>query len=357
MNDAPPSLDAWRALTPVEAAARWIAQEDRDEALFAAWLAETEDNKAAWHKAQSVWGVFDNAEDDAMIAAMGRAARSAAPETLSEPLPQPANDRLWPKLLATAAAVLVVTTSVGLGLQGHWYGGDRSTVITPAEGGQSLTRFGAPDYVTVKGQMSSISLPDGTRVTLAPESALDLAYADGERRLRLLSGRGYFDVVHDAAQPFTVEAAGRVVTALGTHFDVQMKPDGMRVVLAQGSVAITAARGGLVKQPMVQLRPGQAFVASGAKPGTVRTTDLDHDLAWREGFAVFDNRPLGEVIKTLNRSTRAQIFIRDPKVAAMRVTGQFRTGDIARFGRALGSVLPVSILARGPDRYEIVHRR
>jgi transmembrane sensor len=357
MNDVPSSLEAGRALTPVEAAARWMAQEDRNEALLGAWLDEAEDNRAAWRKAQSVWGVFDDAKDDAMIAAMTRAARSAASETRFEALPKPANDRLWPKLLATAAAAMVVITFAGLGLRGHWSGSEGPTINASTEGGQSFARFGTPDYVTAKGQMSSISLPDGTRVTLAPESALDLGYANGERRLRLLSGRGYFDVAHDAVHPFTVEAADRVVTALGTHFDIQMKPGGMRVVLAQGSVAITAAPGGLANQPMVQLRPGEAFVASGAKPGKVRTTDLEHDLAWRQGFAVFENRPLAEVIETLNRSTRAQIFIRDPKVAALRVTGQFRTGDIERFGRALALVLPVRISARDSDRYEIVHRR
>ncbi len=357
MTDNILSLAALRALTPAQAAARWIAIEDRDETLFAIWLAESDDNRIAWRKAQRVWGVFDDAADNAMIAAMGRAARQAGPDTQSDGLPEPANDRTWRLQLAAAVAVLIVATSVVFGLQNNWLGGEASMVIASSNRGNPLSHFGKPDYLTGNGQMSMIDLPDGTRVTLAPDTALDLAYADGHRDLRLVHGRAYFDVAHDEAHPFAVEAAGRVVTALGTRFDVDMMPGIIRVVLAQGSVSISRAPNAKAMQPPVRLSPGQAFVAVGNRPGTVSATNVDRDLVWREGFLSFDNRPLSEVIEKLNRSTRAQIFIRDPKVAAMRVTAQFRTGNVEKFGRALALALPVRVVARGPDRYEVVRRR
>lgn len=351
------SLAALRTLTPSEAAARWIATEDRDPSLFAQWLADSADNREAWRKAQMVWGIFDEAEGDAMIAAMARAARQAGPDAPSDAIPEPANDRTWRLHLAAAAAVLVVAISLVFALQSRWQVGRAPSVIAATDRGDPLARFGKPDYTTGAGQMSMIELSDGTRVTLAPDSALDLAYGDGRRDLRLLQGRAYFDVAHDTARPFTVEAANRRVTALGTRFEVDMMPGGLRVVLAQGSVSVSRAPGGKIDQPVMQLRPGQAFVAVGNTPGTVSTTNVERDLSWHEGFLSFDDRPLPEVIERLNRSTRAQIFIRDPKVAAMRVTAQFRTGNVERFGRALALALPVRVVARGADRYEIVRSR
>lgn len=357
MSDAPLSLDALRTLTSVQAATRWIACETPDAALFAQWLAESDDNRAAWRKAQLVWGVFDHAADDAMIAAMARAARHVGPEPLPEPAPAPANDRGWPRLVAAAAAVGVIATTLTFGMQEHWFGGGPPAKIASADRHYPLARFGVPDYVTGKGQTTIVDLPDGTRVTLAPDSALDLAYAGGRRDLRLVRGRGYFDVAHDAAHPFAVEVAGRLVTALGTRFDIDMAPGIVRVVLEEGSVSVGPAPGSRMTQPVVRLHPGEAFVAAGDKQGAVSATAVDRDLAWRQTFVAFDNRPLSEVIAVLNRSTRAQIVIRDPGVAAMRVTAQFRTGDIERFGRALSLALPVRIVARATDRYEIVRKR
>jgi len=362
MGDERLSLAALRAMTPNQAAACWMAREDRDQSLFEQWLGDSADNQAAWRKARMVWDLFDDAGEDPMIAAMARAARQSgadddamlAPERVD--LPEPANDRTWTKLLVAAVAVFMIAATVLFAVQGNWFGvGGPSARIAAADQADSLARFGRPDYVTGKGQKSIVDLPDGTRVTLGPESALDLAFADGRRDLRLSRGRAFFDVAHDRAHPFAVEAGGRIVTALGTRFDVMVGPGLLRVVLAQGSVSIASAKP-TAKQPIL-LRPGQAFLAAGDKPGTVSDVDLAPDLSWHEGFAAFDNRPLSEVVETLNRSTRAQIVIRDPKVAAMRVTGQFRTGDIERFGRALRMVLPVRIVARGPDRYEIVSKR
>lgn len=357
MSDDLLSLATLRTMTPTQAAARWMATEDRDEALFEQWHDENAENRAAWQNALTVWGVFDNAGEDSAIAAMLLAARNAGPDTSAGQtvVPEPANDRLWIKLLVAATAVFIVAATALFGVQGRWPGAGRTAIMTASsDKSDALARFGKADYVTGTGQTSIIDLPDGSRVTLAANTMLDVAFTNDRRDVRLMKGHGYFDIAHDPNHPFAVEAAGRVVTALGTRFDVDMTPGTVRVVLAQGSVSIAAISGGKVTQAPLLLHPGQAFAAIGDKAGTVTATNLTRDLSWREGFAAFDNRPLPEVIKALNRSTRAQMFILNPKVAAMRVTGQFRTGDIERFGRALRLVLPVRIVARGPDRYEIV---
>jgi transmembrane sensor len=66
---------------------------------------------------------------------------------------------------------------------------------------------------------------------------------------------------------------------------------------------------------------------------------------------------LSDAIEVLNRYTRAQIVIKDPKVAALRITGVFKTGDIPRFGRSVSQVLPVKMIARDADTYELVSTR
>lgn len=356
MSDMLPSPAELRAMSSSQAAACWAACEDRDEAHFARWLCESDDNRAAWRKAERVWALFDDADDDAMIAAMARAARQAGPDADPAHAPDlvPANDRAWGRSLAAAVAIFVVVSGIMFGLQGRFGVDDGATRIASAKQGDPLTRFGTADYVTGSRQESVVDLSDGTRITLAADSALDVAYRNIRRDVRLLKGHAFFEVAHDAARPFEVEAAGRTVTAIGTRFHVILTKDEIQVALAQGSVSIRPTTG--AGRP-VRLRPGETFTAYGDKPGTVRGTSPDPDRSGLEGFAAFDDQPLSVVVERLNRTTRAQIVIRDPKVAAMRVTGQFRTGDVARFDRALELVLPVRIVARQAERYEIVARR
>ena len=335
------------ALTPAQAAARWLARDDLDQSpqreRFAAWLDESQDNRDAWALAHRMWNVLDDADDSDLIAAMARAARQAGPGAFARPI--------WPRLIAASIALAVVSAAL---LTGVRYG-----VFEPSKPAQvalakpSLTAVGAADYVTGAGQKSVIDLPDGTRVTLDADSAVDVAFAEGRRDVRLLSGRAFFDVAHDRARPFAVQAAERVVTALGTRFEVRLTPGALRVVLAEGSVSVSSAPNGAAT-PTVRLAPGQAFFAQAGVAGEVSRADVDEALAWTRGVVEFRDQPLSEAAGLMNRYTRAQIVIKDPKVAALRITGVFKTGDIRRFGRSVSEVLPVRMIARDADTYELV---
>lgn len=337
---------------PAQEAARWLACDDLDQSphreQFAAWLDASEANRLAWVKAHEMWDVFDDAEDNDLIAAMARAARQARPEPVAR--------SYWPQLIAASVAVLAVSATLLVGAQQSWFKPEGRPIEVAQNQAPSLTAAGRADYVTGRGQKSIVDLPDGTRVTLDADSAIDVAFTGGRRDVRLLDGRAFFDVAHDRAHPFAVQAGGRVVTALGTQFDVRLTPGAIRVVLAEGSVSVASAAGAPPSQT-VKLAPGQGFAAQTGKAGSVSAADLDEAQAWRQGVVEFHDQPLSEVIGVMNRYTRAQIVIKDPKVAALRVTGVFKTGDAPRFGRSVSQVLSVKMIARDDDTFELISRR
>ncbi|PXA91800.1 hypothetical protein DMC25_05615 [Caulobacter sp. D4A] len=339
-------------MTPAQAAARWLARDDLDQSpqreQFAAWLEESQDNRDAWIQAHRLWDVFEDAEDSDLIAAMARAARRARPEPAAKPF--------WPRAIAASIAALAVSATLLTGVHQGWFGGSGAPAKVAVEAGPSLTAVGRADYVTGKGQKSIVDLPDGTRVTLDVDSGIDVAFSGGRREVRLLSGRAFFDVAHDRAHPFAVRAGGRVVTALGTQFDVRLAPGALRVVLAEGAVSVAPVQV-RASEPPVRLAPGQAFTARDGAQGRVAPVDLDEALGWKQGVLEFHDQPLSEAVGLLNRYTRARIVIRDPKVAALRITGVFRTGDARRFGRSVSQVLPVRMVARDADTYELVSTR
>lgn len=87
---------------------------------------------------------------------------------------------------------------------------------------------------------SRLTLPDGSQVRLMAGSTLSCEDGFGEtNRNVVLSGEGYFDVVHDASLPFVVKTGEVRVQVLGTVFNVKTNADdAVETMLASGSVQI-----------------------------------------------------------------------------------------------------------------------
>jgi transmembrane sensor len=174
-------------------------------------------------------------------------------------------------------------------------------------------------------------------------------FSPQRRSLRLVSGRAFFDVRHEAARPFIVNAMNVETVDIGTRFEVGLKGTDVRVILLDGRVAVTphgAAR--------TVLSPGEQLVArDGAAPVVSRTAG-DEALSWQTGFAAFDNDTLSEAAALLNRYPGDEILVRDPRVAAMRISGNFKIGDAERFGRTLEQIYPVRVIRRSEHQIEIV---
>jgi transmembrane sensor len=249
-----------------------------------------------------------------------------------------------PQLAAAAAIVLLLLASAWL------------FVPNPLQDvGPGHPGIAAPKvvYASAKGEVKVVILPDGSRVTLDSDSSIELRFTEASRALRLLRGRAFFAVSSNPRRPFSVAAGDRVVAALGTRFDVRLRPGELTVTLLEGSVKISAP--GLDGSTI--LKPGQQFEERGGI-ALVRSRDvpIDEVIGWQQGYVTFDNETLAAAVAEINRYSTQQIVVRDPAVAALRVTGRFRGGDAERFGRTVGEVHPVEVVRLGPDRLELVPR-
>ena len=100
-------------------------------------------------------------------------------------------------------------------------------------------------YATAAGEREAVTLVDGTRVTLAPTSRLQLPADYGQAgREMTLEGEALFEVMHNAAHPFRVRS-GRVVTEdIGTRFAVRAWDNGaaVQVAVVEGRVGVRPVR-------------------------------------------------------------------------------------------------------------------
>jgi transmembrane sensor len=318
------------AMAPEEAAALWLVRFDGgasagDRDLFERWLNADAAHARAWSAAQAGWNLLD-LENEAAFADLLEEARAAG-------LP-PTRHRSWTRYAGVAAALAV--GALAWELPGVWR--DHIAPLPAAEAAASGFR-----YATAVGQTRSVRLADGSIVTLDTASRIEGRFTARGRDLRLVAGQAYFDVAHDPVHPFRVAFQDQVVTALGTRFDVRIDPASAEVTLLQGHVVVQAAA---PSDTRVDLSPGQAVVVD-AQDYHVRAVDPERSAAWRTGSVHFENVPLPQALAEMSRYSDHPFLVRDPVVAALRISGVFQTGapltflkDIAQLYRLKLEHLP-----------------
>lgn len=210
----------------------------------------------------------------------------------------------------------------------------------------SLLGHGSPPqalarYENVESHQKTVTMQDGSIVHLDAGSLFTAQLLGDSRRISLLKGRAYFEVAHDAARPFSVDAAGTRTLALGTKFEVDVQSEGVLVTLAEGSVAVTPTRS--EGQWRRTLAPGQQFVLDATTPtGRLRQVDPASVTAWSRGRLVFDGEPLSSVLAQVNRYSAIKVVLGDERLASIPIGGTFAAGaDAGAFVQALSAILPL----------------
>lgn len=209
---------------------------------------------------------------------------------------------------------------------------------------------GAPDGTLVAaaeatmtrvGEIRTLKLADGSTVTLDTDSAIEVRLSGDVRLVRLVRGRARFDVAHDAARPFRVEAGGRTVTALGTVFDVGFEPGGVRVSLLRGSVDVRGLAPAGSVAAVTRLAPGECFTDLSRRPQVAKAPPGMQQ--WVSGMLDFDGVPLGDVLEQTNRYSPRKIRLGDPSLASRRVTGGFRPLPVDELAAALAAAFSLRV--------------
>ena len=175
------------------------------------------------------------------------------------------------------------------------------------------------DHVTATAEVKSITLADGSTVRLAPQSAIDIAYADGTRDVRLLEGTAFFEVKRDPNRPFKVEANAVETTVLGTAFEVRTESEDTRVAVRQGTVRVARSDGThpemLKAGDWVSVAPTGA-VARGRQP-------TKQVAAWMQGHLVVKDRSVADVVDALRPYYRGVVIVRGETLGKQPVTGLY----------------------------------
>ncbi len=236
------------------------------------------------------------------------------------------------RTIATTGAVVLVAM---VGAAGWW----RSQISAPKEIAQH--------FETRRGEMRDVRLEDGSTLRLNGATRLDVVIATDHRDVRLADGEAYFDVVHDAARPFTVHAGTVTTRVLGTAFDIDMTHSQVGLSVYRGAVRFSPAtldRGVVVEGGWrTRYRNGTTEA-----PSPFDTSQLD----WRQGWLDTSGLKLGDLVETLNRQGHLSVSSPPASLAEMSVSGRFRLDDPQQLLTAIGSAYGFTVVRHG-DRLDL----
>jgi transmembrane sensor len=199
----------------------------------------------------------------------------------------------------------------------------------------ALRLMGTVDhYRTALGETRTVRLADGSLAHLNTNSSIEVALRDDIRAIKLLKGEARFDVAHDAKRPFVVDADGTLVRAVGTMFNVRLRPDVTELTVIEGIVA--------VRNGDSAVRRIESGRSAAVRSGSIAVTYLEparikQRIAWQDGMVEFDGDTLAQAVEEFNRYRATPLVIGDPAIASMRVGGAFRLDRSQDFVHALES--------------------
>ncbi|MGZ8171632.1 MULTISPECIES: FecR family protein [Methylobacter] len=194
------------------------------------------------------------------------------------------------------------------------------------------------DFYTGVGDQQTVQLSDGSSVTLNTDSAIAVAFDSDERRVNLLKGEAYFDVQTNKQRPFVVNSGETETQVLGTRFIVRDGSSEDKVTVIKGLVKVS----NLQQEQSVFLHPDEQV--TNTKSGlTAISKTTNKDTAWLQGRLSFQDAPMAEVVKELDRYLPGMILLNDNSLKDYRINARFDITHPAQALDALEQTLPIKI--------------
>lgn len=311
----------------LEQACEWIARIDRElqteeQQALQQWLAASALNQQTLFEVAKLWDKMD------ALSRLSDLFPAVEPKISQQRRPV-----MGLAMAASAAAVML--------LGALFYRGDLN--LQSADPASAVVAMEAT-YQTRVGENNTIELPDKSKLVLNTNSFVVVRYSAGARVIELQRGEINIDVAHDTARPLSVIAGGKIIQAVGTAFNVDLRQDHVELIVTDGKVLVGSNAGVDTPTPeaLAKLLPHTSLAISkgervdldprGQAPEQVQKIDaveMAASLSWRSGNLIFRGENLQDALAEISRYTDIQFELADDaKLKQIHVAGMFKTGDV-----------------------------
>ena len=196
------------------------------------------------------------------------------------------------------------------------------------------------DLHTAPAEWHSQTLADGSHITLAGNSVVDVQFTASERRILLRQGQILIDVAHDPQRPLLVRTDDGSFRALGTRFVVKRMAGRSELTMLESRVEARSAVSG---DQLVAGRGERAWVAADGVGPLPAVDPMRIEQAWRRHQLVADGVPLDQVLDALAAQRRGVLRFDRQAMQGLKVSAVLPLDDSERALRLLAEALPIRI--------------
>lgn len=214
------------------------------------------------------------------------------------------------------------------------------------------------EIYVVKGAKSKVTLPDGTTVWLNSDSRIKfpLKFSKNSRNV-FISGEAFFDVVPNKNWPMIISSTNNIlVEVLGTKFNLRSyKNDNeFQVTLYSGVINILSSDiGDSSVNKICNVNPNESFLKE-INGNDIRTykkkisvDGMNKIIAWKDGRLFFEETPMKDVIKDLERWHGIEFSIEDSSVLNYTITAKFDNESAVQIMEMLKLCAPIDYKVKG----------
>ena len=244
--------------------------------------------------------------------------------------------KIWYQIAAAVAGILIVFGAVK----------------------HSSLLFSRSNLETAYSEVKTLELPDGSLVTLSPNSKISYNYnrdTQGEREL-WLNGEAFFSVKHlENHQKFIVHANDIEVEVLGTEFNVNDRGGEVKVVLENGLVNLRIPK--QEETIEILMKPGELVHYWPVTRKTVQKalSDTRKYTAWKDRILVFKGTPVSEIAQVIKDYHGLNVIIKDPGISERAFTAEVPVEDPGFLLTLLAESLELKIT--GDDKTIIIENK
>lgn len=295
------------------------------------WVHRSSDNKNYFAHAKAIWDLSGE---------------------VLQPLPMTKNSignknkNLFWLLYLSVAAVVIVLLSLNLFL--------RHQIAPLNEEGLPMKNI-VDNMVTIytnKGVKGSVVLPDSTVVWMNSDSKISypVNFAHARRDVSM-SGEIYFEVKKDSLCPMYVTTNKNLtVEVLGTSFSIKSynNDSESKTTLFNGSIVLHYKDSKTLDDIKVNIKPSEMItcIDSNIKPILSRPKDITRVIAWKDGKLLFDNTPMSEAIKMLERWYGATFVVKNQDIYKYKLTSTFHSESITQVLDMMKYCMPMQFVVK-----------
>ncbi|AOA58854.1 FecR family protein [Acinetobacter larvae] len=191
------------------------------------------------------------------------------------------------------------------------------------------------DYYTKTAEQKQIRLQDGSEITLAPYSAIQVDYNASQRHIYILEGALIAKVAADRNRPFVVQTKQAAMQALGTEFMVQQHGQYSDLAVLEHRVKASNSH----QSKAVFEGQSVRVDADKIEKLAMKAQDL---ASWKDGVLQVEDMTLAEFIERIKPHHQGYIYLSD-EVKHIKVYGVFYLTDTNKILEILESTHPIRI--------------